>query len=130
MFSYTVLGKNIWVISHVREEAFQSYLRIKIFVKLKLKKLIDVTEKHKAYMKEYEKKKRADAESRKRKNENVECWNYWEEKIRAVRRCKMANPEQIREIDKQSKRKQKAEKPEHIKEIAKQSFTKRKTHTR
>ena len=88
------------------------------------KVVIDKNEKRKEYMK----KRRADAEFRKKENESLRQKRYCnniektrEEKRRAAKKRKMANPEHVREIGKQSFRKRKAENPEHIREIQKQT---------
>ena len=92
-------------------------------------KLIDEKEKCRAYKKEYMKKKRADAEYRKKENiyskqryNNIETIK--EKKKKAGTKRKMTSLEHVREIDKQSKRKRKVENPEHIKEIAKRFLRK------
>ena len=75
------------------------------------------------------KKKRADAEYRKKENiysmqryNNIETIK--EKKKKTVTKIKMTSLGHIREIDKQSKRKRKVGNPEHIKEIAKRSLRK------
>ena len=74
-------------------------------------KLIDEKERR-ACKKEYMKKKRGDAEYR--KNENIYSMQRYniekikEKKKKAVTKRKMTSLEQVREIDKQSKRKHKA----------------------
>ncbi|PFX25076.1 hypothetical protein AWC38_SpisGene10297 [Stylophora pistillata] len=77
------------------------------------------------------KKKRADAEYRKKENihsmqryNNIETIK--EKKKKAVAKRKMPSLEHAREIDKQSNRKRKVENPEHIREIAKRSLRKQK----
>ena len=93
--------------------------------------VIDKNEKRRAYMKKYMKKRRADAEFRKRENESfVQRYNNneatRENKNRAVQKRNMTDPEHAKEINKQSFRKRKAQNPELIREINKQSFRKRK----
>ena len=97
------------------------------------KVVIDKNEKRRAYIKEYMKKRRADAEFRKKENESLRQKRYCnniektrEEKRRAAKKRKMANPEHVREIGKQSVKKRKEQNPEQIKEINKKSFRKRK----
>ena len=98
------------------------------------KKKIDKHEKRRAdqsYMKEYMRKRRANADFRKRENQHsVQRYNNTEtireKKNQTVTKRKMTNPESVREIDKRSKRKRKAENPDHIKEIAKKSSRRQK----
>ena len=113
-------------------------------------KFIDKNEKQRAYMKQYMKKRRADAEFRKNENtysqqryNNVETIKENKKKAFAKRRMtnlelareiekqsfrkrKAENAEHIREVDKCSKRKQREVNPEHVREIGKRSFKKRK----
>ena len=98
------------------------------------KQKMDKQEKLRAdrdYMKEYMKKRRANADFRKRENQNsIQRYNniekIREKKKQTVIKRKMTNPEHVREIDKKSKRKRKAENPDHIKEIAKRSSRRQK----
>ena len=96
------------------------------------KVVIDKNEKRRAYIKEYMKKRRADAEFRKKENESLRQRRYNNiektkaEQRRAATKRKMTNLEQVRENDKRSFRKRKAENPEHLREIGKKSFRKRK----
>ena len=99
-----------------------------------VEKKIDKHEKRRAdrsYMKEYIRKRRANADFRKRENQHsVQRYNNTEtireKKNQTVTERKMTNPERVREIDKRSKRKRKAENPDHIKEIAKKSSRRQK----
>ena len=117
------------------------------------KKVIDKNEKHRAYMKEYMKKRRADAEFRKKESQrvlqkrrdnseiarekkteaekkstvaNLQVQYKREIAKESKRKRKEQNPEHVREIDKESKRKRKRENAEHVREIDKESQRKRK----
>ena len=99
-----------------------------------VEKKIDKHEKRRAdrsYMKEYMRKRRANADFRKRENQHsVQRYNNTEtireKKNQTVTKRKMTNPESVREIDKRSKRKRRAENPDHIKEIVKKSSRRQK----
>ena len=94
------------------------------------KDITDQKEKHKAYMKEYMRKRRTDPNFRNKEKKKI-CENRYK-KIEAEKRNKtaskrrMANADHVREINRQSSKRRRAENLEHIREIKRQSFQKRK----